>query len=45
MPGQEVGYCTIRDCTLAPDSCPSGYMCIDAGLYSPGEPKICVKTS
>ncbi len=26
-PVEPIGYCTVKDCTAAPDNCPSGYQC------------------
>jgi hypothetical protein len=35
-----VHTCLVRDCTET--SCDPGYMCIDLGMYIPGEPKVCL---
>ncbi len=35
-----VGVCLVRDCSA--DSCDPGFMCIDLGMYIPGEPKVCL---
>ena len=42
MPGDETGYCTIEKCTVTPNNCPSGYLCMDISLYVPGIPNLCI---
>jgi hypothetical protein len=32
--------CQVQGCTM--DSCDPGYMCIDLGMYIPGEPMLCL---
>lgn len=39
--GATDGYCSLRDCQLAPDNCPSGYTCRDLTQFMPGFPLFC----
>lgn len=39
--GQTEGYCSLRDCTVAPESCPAGYVCRDLTQFMPGFPLFC----
>jgi len=43
MPGNTTGYCTFKDCTITPNSCPEGYTCMDISLYVPGKPNLCIQ--
>jgi hypothetical protein len=35
-----VGQCQMQGCTET--GCDPGYMCIDLGMYIPGEPEVCL---
>jgi len=39
--GATEGYCSLRDCQLAPDDCPAGYTCRDLTQFMPGFPLFC----
>ncbi len=43
-PPTEPFYCTASGCDQTPSLCPTGYECLDLGLFVPGEPFVCVKT-
>jgi hypothetical protein len=36
------GMCTVSDCTLSPDNCPTGYYCFDLSIFESSLPTICV---
>jgi hypothetical protein len=38
-PGETDGYCTIGDCTVAPNDCPDGYKCCNMPVE--GMPNFC----
>ena len=35
------GNCTTQGCTLDPDNCPEGYLCLDLSVYLGGLPTVC----
>lgn len=43
LPGNTVGYCTYRDCTVDPNDCPDGYICLDLDKFEPGQPHACIR--
>ncbi len=44
MPPTEPPYCTASGCDQDASLCPTGYECLDLGLFVPGEPFVCVKS-
>ena len=36
------GNCTVQNCSLNPDDCPTEYRCFDVGAFDPGAPTRCI---
>lgn len=43
MPNAAQGYCSLRDCSMVPDDCPSGYHCFDLSIFDPSLPRFCAQ--
>lgn len=43
LPGNATGYCTLKDCTVDPNDCPEGHICLDLDKFEPGQPHACIR--